>query len=130
MSKKLTPERRKALKEKLMNDLEEQVDAYLDWYDSIEDIKFRDIENQVLETRQEIGAQLAQTLVEEEASGQATALRCPVCGGKLRRKGKKEKVVVSLAGEVRVKRDYYYCPHCQRGFFPPGPDDGDGVGME
>ena len=59
MSKKLTPEHRKALKEKPMNDLEEQMDAYLDWYDSIEDIKLRDIENQVLETRQQIGAHLA-----------------------------------------------------------------------
>ena len=46
MSKKLTPERRKSLKEKLMSDLKEQMDAYLDWHDSIEDIKFRNIESQ------------------------------------------------------------------------------------
>ena len=101
------------MKEKLINDLEEQVDACLDWYVSIEDIKFRDIESQILAIRQEVGAQLVQTLVGEEVSGQTTGLRCPVCGGKLRRKEKKETAVVSLVGEVRVKRDYYCCPHCQ-----------------
>ena len=50
MSKKLTPERRKALKAELMASLEEQVDAYLDWYDNTEDLKFREVEKQVLET--------------------------------------------------------------------------------
>ena len=130
MTKKLTPERRQALKEKLMASLEEQVDAYLDWYDNAEDLKFRDVEKQVLETRKEVGARLAETIVAEEATVMATGMRCPICGGKLRKKGRKEKVVVSLAGEVKVERDYYYCLHCQRGFFPPGPKHGDEWGME
>ena len=130
MSKKLTPERRQALKEKLIASLEEQVEAYLDWYDDTEDLKFRDVEKQVLEIRKGMGAQLAEIIVAAEATTMGTGMRCPVCGGKLRTKGKKEKVVVSLAGEVKVERNYYYCPHCQRGFFPLGPKDGDGRGME
>lgn len=130
MTKKLTPERREALKKKLMNSLEEQIEAYLDWYDDTEDLKFRDVEKQVLETRKEVGARLAETIAAEEATVMAAGMRCPVCGGKLRRKGRKAKVVVSLAGDVKVERDYYYCPHCQRGFFPLGPDDGDERGME
>ena len=130
MSKKLTPERRQALKDELMASLEEQVDAYLDWYEDTEDLKFRDVEKQVLETRKEMGARLAGTIVAEEGTGIATGMRCPICGGKLRRKGRKEKVVVSLVGEVKVERDYFYCPHCQRGFFPLGPKHGDDRGME
>jgi len=130
MSKKLTPERRKALKEKLMKELEGEVDSYLDWYESVDDIKFRDIENQVLGRRKQMGAQLAQSLLEEESLAAATVLHCPVCGTKLQKKGQKEKVVVSLAGEVVVKRDYYYCPQCRRGFFPPGPGFRDDVRVE
>ena len=130
MTKKLTPERREALKKKLMNSLGEQIEAYLDWYDDTEDLKFWDVEKQVLETRKEVGARLAGTIVAEEATVMETEMRCPVCGGKVRRKGRKAKVVVSLAGDVKVERDYYYCPHCQRGFFPFGPDDGDERGME
>jgi ribonuclease HII len=130
MTKKLTPERRKALKAELMASLEEQVDAYLDWYDNTEDLKFREVEKQVLETRKGMGTRLAETIVAEEATTMETGMRCPICGGKLRRKGRKEKVVVSLAGEVKVERDYYYCPNCQRGFFPPGPNNGDDGGME
>lgn len=130
MSKKLTPERRQALKDKLVQDLEGRVEAYLDWYESVEDIKFRDVEEQVLKTRKHMGVRLVQTLVEEEAAGTGKASACPVCGQKLRGKGKKEKVIVSLAGEVKVERDYYYCPHCRRGFFPPRSGDGDGEWME
>jgi len=130
MTKKLTPERREALKEKLMNSLEEQVEAYLDWYDNTEDLKFRDVEKRVLETRREMGARLAETIVTEEATTIEAGMRCPICGGKLRRKGRKAKMVISLVGEVKVERDYYYCAHCQRGFFPPGPNNGDDRGME
>jgi len=106
------------------------VESYLDWYESVEDIKFRDIEKQVLERRKRMGAQLAQSLVEEESASAASALHCPVCRARLQRKGKKEKVVVSLAGEVQMKRDYYYCSQCRRGFFPSGPGPGDAVRME
>ena len=130
MSKKLTQERRRALKAKLMNNLEEQVDAYLDWYESVEDIKFRDIENRVLMTRKKMGEELVQSLVAEEAVVAASGLHCPTCGATMRRKGQKKKVIVSLAGEIEVEREYYYCPHCQQGFFPPGPKSGDDFGLE
>ncbi len=120
MSKKLPPERREALKEKLLKELEAEVESYLDWYDGMEDIKFRDIEQKVLGMRKRMSARLAQSLVEEESAATATMRHCPVCGTKLQKKGEKDKVVVSLTGEVEVKRDYYYCPQCRRGFFPSG----------
>ena len=120
MSKKLPPARRKALKEKLLKELEAEVESYLDWYENMEDIKFRDIEQQVLRMRKRMSARLTQSLVEEESAATATMRHCPVCGTKLRKKGQKKKVVVTLTGEVEVKREHYYCPQCQRGFFPSG----------
>src|SRR5262249_44022061 len=43
---------------------------------------------------------------------------CPACGGGLVNKGQRSKWVVTQAGQVQLKRTYYYCAACQRGFFP------------
>jgi len=44
---------------------------------------------------------------------------CPLCGGKLRNKGKRKKRVVTLRGETDVERTYYQCEGCGKGYFPP-----------
>jgi uncharacterized protein with PIN domain len=44
---------------------------------------------------------------------------CPLCGGKLRNKGKHKKRVVTLGGETDVERTYYHCEGCGKGYFPP-----------
>lgn len=46
--------------------------------------------------------------------------RCPRCGGRLESKGRRSKQVVSLRGETTIKRTYYQCQQCGRGYFPPG----------
>ena len=38
------------------------------WTDNTEDLKLRDVEKRVLETRREMGAQLEETIVREEAT--------------------------------------------------------------
>lgn len=45
---------------------------------------------------------------------------CPECGGALQSKGKKRRGVLHREGEVKIERDYYYCPACKQGIFPPG----------
>jgi YgiT-type zinc finger domain-containing protein len=55
----------------------------------------------------------------DEAQAQGASL-CPGCEGKLRYKGKGSKRVVTLRGEVEVKRDYDGCNACGTGYFPPG----------
>jgi uncharacterized protein with PIN domain len=65
---------------------------------------------------------LMQALVEDAPRPRLS--ECPQCGGAVRYKGVKAKQVVTVRGEVRVERDYYYCRACQAGFFPPRPDVG------
>jgi ribosomal protein S27AE len=54
--------------------------------------------------------------------------RCPECGRSMRYGGQPGKKIDSKVGEISYKRDYYHCPACGAGFFPPGPTDGGGGG--
>ena len=46
---------------------------------------------------------------------------CPHCGARLGRRGKRARHLQTQGGaEVVLERDYVVCPHCERGFFPPG----------
>ena len=45
-------------------------------------------------------------------------VRCCECEGRMQNKGKKKRVVLHREGEVELKREYYYCPSCKRGFSP------------
>jgi uncharacterized protein with PIN domain len=65
---------------------------------------------------------IGRSLAEESSQSQTReAMRCPACGGQMHYKGQRGRDVVTEAGEVHVERDYYYCPACRRGLFPPGP---------
>jgi hypothetical protein len=44
-------------------------------------------------------------------------LTCPECGQVMRDKGYRYKEVIARTGEVRVRRAYYYCEGCRKGFF-------------
>ena len=45
---------------------------------------------------------------------------CAECGGPLENKGKKKREVLHREADVRLERDYYYCPACKQGVSPPG----------
>jgi hypothetical protein len=45
---------------------------------------------------------------------------CEPCNTPMHRRGKRKKQVMTLRGEVEVERQYYVCPSCGEGTFPPG----------
>ena len=54
-----------------------------------------------------------------------TAKRCPWCGRRVPVKApKRPRTVQSLAGPVTFERNYHYCRHCERGFYPVDIDLG------
>jgi uncharacterized protein with PIN domain len=114
----------------MMEEMEVLLDEYLDWYEREPDVKFRDIEEAVLRIRQKMGAKLAEAVVETERNESEGRQICPDCGQVMRNKGVKGKTIVSMIGEVKTNRGYYYCPHCQSGHFPPGSKNGDGFRLE
>jgi uncharacterized protein with PIN domain len=112
---------RDELKAELMKKAEAAIEKLLAEKPSAEAITLTDIEQLVKKAGAEIKQELTRTLVERSTEQPpATEVECPACGVPLRYKGRKPKRVVTETGEVTVKRAYYYCERCQRGFFPPG----------
>ena len=65
-----------------------------------------DIANQSRQASWEVGAQ---------------AVKCPKCGEKLEKKGKKKRKLQTQGGrEIELEREYGVCPKCGQGIFPPG----------
>lgn len=84
-------------------------------------IGLEEIESVVLEAGRRFQAVVAQALIEAAAGREKGRRRdCPTCEEKLRHKGYREKPLVTRVGEVRLRRAYYRCCRCGRGFFPPG----------
>jgi len=53
---------------------------------------------------------------QEEPSG----VMCEVCQVAMHKRGKRKKRVVTKRGEIELERQYYVCPQCGHGAFPPG----------
>ena len=80
-----------------------------------------DIERLVLRAGEQIEVMLTEALIEaEEAEWKGVRPACPECGGEMRNRGYRERKLVTQTGEVSMRRRYYRCPECGRGFFPPG----------
>jgi len=111
---------RDELKASLMAEAEAAIDKILAEKPASEDITLSEIEQLALSGGKDFREAVLRNLVAEgQAERGEEARYCERCGGKLHYKGKRSKNLVTEAGEVKVERDYYYCPECQEGFFPP-----------
>ena len=108
------------LKAQMMAEAEEAIDNLLAGVDEREGLMLSDIEQLVRTAGQRVMERFTQDLVAAEAKVEGINI-CPECGRKMRYKGQKARHLATETGEVSLKRAYYYCPRCRRGFFPPGP---------
>lgn len=109
------------LKAQLMAQAEAMIDKMLARKPKVEDITLSDIEQLAIGGGQDFREAVLKSLAGESSqSEREAAVRCPKCGQTMHYKGKRGREVVTEAGELHVERDYYYCPHCRRGVFPPG----------
>jgi len=46
-------------------------------------------------------------------------LICEACEVRMQKRGKRKKRVLSKRGEIELERQYYVCPQCGVGVFPP-----------
>lgn len=112
---------REQLEAELKEEMSTLIEEYLNWHEETERPTLTDIEEEVLNLRERMTARLVEVVAEDqEAKQPAETPHCPECGEVMRNKGRKATRVESRVGEVRMQRGYYYCSHCQRGFFPPG----------
>ena len=115
---KETREERKA---HLMERLEKAVDELLNWEEKHPRPTLRQLEDIILELREQIGEEMADEVLERmEGRTPVPGPACPKCGKEMRYKGEHEKQVESRAGKMEYERGYYACPECEAGLFPPG----------
>lgn len=98
----------------------EVIKKLLDWNEAHDAPDLTQIEDIVLELREELGREFATSLVSSQEKVEPVVERCGTCGQEMRNKGRKRKVVESRVGGIEMERGYYYCPECGAGIFPPG----------
>jgi Zn finger protein HypA/HybF involved in hydrogenase expression len=114
------PTKREELEEQIVEHTREAVQKMLDELPDSRSITVSEMERAIVELGQAINRQTLQCLLEAQGSEQAEEVSCEECGVRMQRRGKRRKRVVTLGGEVDVERDYYVCPKCGSGHFPPG----------
>lgn len=107
------------LKARLMKDIEVEIDRMLASKPRNEEITLRDTEKTAVGVGERLKEVIAQALLENHRE-QAKEGTCPSCGKRLGMKDYRSRRVVTEAGEVELRRAYYYCEGCEQGIFPPG----------
>jgi uncharacterized protein with PIN domain len=108
-------------KVRLMKRAEGLIDELLDWSERTAEPNLTQIEEIVLDLRQQFSEEMAQEVIEaQEAKQPVPGPRCPICGEEMRYKGQKKIEPQSWVGDLKIERGYYYCPECKEGLFPPG----------
>jgi len=85
------------------------IEELLEWDEATAKPNLTAIEDAVLKVRQEFGEEIVDVLVSGQESRQPVApAECERCGGTMRYKGQKPKVVESRLGGLEIERGYYY----------------------
>lgn len=111
---------RQQKKADLMNKAEQLIDQLLEWEAQADRPNLTQIEDIVLKLRKELGQEMAEALLDEQAERTPVpGPTCPKCGKEMHYKGQRKKRVESRAGGLEVERGYYVCRACGETIFPP-----------
>jgi uncharacterized protein with PIN domain len=109
------------LKAEFLAEAEALFDHLMAWDEQTTEPDLTQIEEIVLQLRQQLGEQMARAVMARQEKRQpAEKMNCPQCQGELEPKGQKGNRVESRVGSLQLERSYYYCPRCRKGFFSPG----------
>lgn len=111
---------REQLKQELTEKSARIIEKLLDWNEGNPAPDLAQIEEIVLELREEMGLEMAASVLKGQEKRMPVVEKCKTCGKEIRSKGQKRKVIESQIGEIVMERGYYYCEECGAGIFPPG----------
>lgn len=123
MPKRATARRTKSeARAAFMGAAEHLWDAFNTWYEAHPEATFDEMEQELGRLRRVLmGDTLVLALQQGDLGASAEAPICERCGRTMEFQGYPRKGVHGLEGDSRIPRAYYLCPHCDAGFFPPGP---------
>ncbi|RLG29502.1 hypothetical protein DRN97_11780 [Methanosarcinales archaeon] len=110
------------VKEENRDEIHESFD---NWLDKVgEKMKggegLEEIVNELFKKRQELMGEVATFFIKKlysEELNRETAV-CPRCGKEVKRAGEHERTVETMIGEIKLKRPYFWCESCKKGFYP------------
>jgi hypothetical protein len=106
---------------RLLAKAEQLIEEYLVWEERHPRPDLTQIEDIALKLRKELGKEIAQLALEDQAASKPVpGPNCPECGQEMHYKGEKGNQFESRVGGLDLERGYYYCPACKAGLFPPG----------
>ncbi len=113
------PTDRERLEQDLCTKAEEAIQKMLNALPDKAEITMSDMERLTGEMGQELMRGVMQSLSDTQQNT-AEEVKCEQCETLMHKRGKRKKRIVTVRGEVEVERQYYACPNCGTGIFPPG----------
>ena len=92
--------------------------ALLNSQDSSATVDLEALETAVKSSMMDLGAALLSSWINADRGDGATGELDCECGSRAVRSGRRNKLLVSALGLLRLRRTYYHCDGCGRGFFP------------
>jgi hypothetical protein len=115
----LMRENREALEKQLRAKAEEAIRTMLEALPDKADLTMDDMEDLIGKMGQDIMRETMQEVSQHEQAEPSWVI-CQACEVEMQKRGKRTKRVVTKRGEIELERQYYVCPHCGDGAFPPG----------
>lgn len=109
---------RKELEQLLRSKAEESIRKLLEKLPDKSELTMTDIENLVGEMGHEVTQGATQAIAQREQA-EPSEMICEACQVRMQKRGKRKKQVVTKRGEIELERQYYVCPQCNAGVFPP-----------
>ena len=114
------PQSSEEAKAQLKREAEELIDELWSEKKTGDEISLNEIEQIAVKAGLRFREAIARRLVEDSQKQRVEKPVCQECGARLKLKDYRTRRVETEAGEVEVRRAYYYCQACGRGVFPPG----------
>jgi hypothetical protein len=112
---------REQMKAQLRAEADALIDKLLDWQAETPTPDLLQIEECVLQLREQLGQRMTEVVIDAQDAVQLVAAPvCRGCGERMQYKDQKPLEVETRVGGVKLERGYYYCARCRSGLFPPG----------
>lgn len=114
------PNDKKQIEEALVEQARQAIRKMLSDLPDATEITLSDMEQLTGEMGKRVMQESIQKLSDTHHSEDSTVVMCETCEVKMQKRGTRKKRVLTARGEIEINRQYYVCPVCKTGHFPPG----------